>query len=361
MNQLQPFLPGEHDLLLLEALLGPSESARAACGQWLEQVYPAGIDEGIRRLLPLLYHRMNTWRMDHPTRSQLAAIYRHYWLLTAQLHARKDRVIAMLAHLDMPLVLLKGLALGPTVYPEIATRPAADIDLLVPPARFDEVVGFLEGEGFRHKQIIWHAIALTRDDVPELDLHRSPYHETYKQASVAPLFQRLLPMPSHPAKVFMLGQEDQLLHAVSHGLRMNVVSPLRWVVDATLLLRSSAGSFDWRLFLNEAERLDHQEAARLGLEIIGRLDGVLVPATIQRQLASRRSGKAGKKFMEQRSIFSPIAIWRRLRLNYDFMRALLMYFKLICHSFDLSRPLHLPRRALFWAMYYVKLSLRGRS
>ncbi len=81
-----------------------------------------------------------------------------------------DRVLAALAEVGIPAMLLKGTALIETVYPNIGMRPMADIDILVPRGAVKNAHGAVEALGYA----VW-GVKLGRHD----DSHLSRHHHHY--------------------------------------------------------------------------------------------------------------------------------------------------------------------------------------
>jgi hypothetical protein len=219
--------------------------------------------------------------MEHSSRPKVKAIYQYHWLADKRLRHQSEELIGLLSRLDTPFVILKGLALGSTVYPDTACRPTTDIDLFVDPGYFAKVVSKARSFGFICRGQSFHATALVRPNFPEIDIHRSPYHRSFSACFVVPLFDRLVSIGPH---TFTLGPEDQLLHTIAHGTRSNVVSPLRWVVDAVLILRQASDHFSWELLVAEAVRLNLIDSAIMALQTIHSVDPLVVDADAIRKL-----------------------------------------------------------------------------
>ena len=354
MQGLHCYDPITTDRTLLRALLERDEVARRACSSWLDTADFVHLNEGIRRLLPLLYSRISSWDLQHPSRQHLKEVYLHYWVLDQKLRRQLNAATNALASLDSPIVLLKGLALGEACYTQTACRPSSDIDLLVNSAVFDTAISKLLEAEFIVKSEGFHATLLTRRDVPELDIHRSPYHEAFSTTLVAPLFERLILISGGRPDLFRLGDEDQLLHSISHGLRPNVVSPLRWIVDAVFQLRKSANTFDWDLFVGEAERLNLKEAALQGLEIIDTVVGGVVDNQAIRRLTVQSSNVTRLQFSKERNVKGPATFWYQTMRSESFADRLQLLGGVLRRIWREKGTLHILKRSAYWLAYYAK-------
>ena len=314
-GELIGYAPASGDITLLQALLGRDDTARSAAEEWLNVTEISEVNEGLRRLLPLLHYRMTCWGMEHPKSAVVSHEYRRYWLATQRVQYQADRLLEILAPLERPVVFLKGAALGRTVYPSPALRPLSDVDFLVSRHEFRAAQDILTASGFLLSSESWHASLLVQAGYPEVDLHKSPYHEAFSEALVAPIFSRTVELTHHCGSAHRLGAEDQFLHTIAHGLRPNVVSPLRWVVDAIHVLRAAGPSFCWDAFLSEVVRLKFDEVAARGLTILDSICPGEVDASTLSSLRERLSTLTGLMFMADREWGGPARVWGLVRRN----------------------------------------------
>jgi hypothetical protein len=313
------YAPTPHELTLARAVLCDADQARPAAATWLDEVDFTNINEGLRRLIPLLYHRLSGWGMDHPKLPILRADYKRYWLATRRIQFQSDAVLNALAGLDAPVILLKGSALGRTVYPLPVLRPYSDIDLLFKLGDYGAARDMLLASGFRLEQESWHSSLLLKDDALEVDLHLSPYHEAFSEPLIKPLFSRLITLPGTTENLYRLGHEDQMLHTLAHGLRSNPVSPLRWMVDAMHILREPDLIFSWDLFMNEVTRLDLVEVAARGLTLLSSICPDEFDPEVIKALEGQRTLASGLRFKAEREWKGPSVIWGNARRNGDLL------------------------------------------
>ena len=349
------YLPNDSERLLLQALLAEDESAVIAAKAWLDTVDLDDLNLGIQRMVPLLYFRMRVWGMQHPCRPKVKAIYQYYWLADKRLRHQTEEVINILSELATPLVILKGLALGSTVYPDTACRPTTDIDLLVTPSCFRDAISRLRLSGFICRAPSFHATCLLKSNFPEIDIHRSPYHRSFSAHFAAPLFDRLVSIGAH---TFTLGAEDQLLHTIAHGTRSNVVSPLRWVVDAVLILRHASGSFRWELFAAEAVRLNLIDATALALQIIHTVDRLVVDTSALRALENLRANVPPSDLLiiQENQIKQgggPLNAWRATRGNADVLGRIFILLTRYVQMWGVLGTGHIFRRSRYYFWRYV--------
>ncbi len=349
------YLPNASERLLLQALLDEDETAVIAAKAWLDTVNLDAINHGIQRMVPLLYFRMRGWGLKHPSRPKVKTIYQYYWLADKRLRHQTEEVINILSELTTPLVILKGLALGSTVYPETACRPMSDIDLLVKPSCYKDAIGRLRLSGFISRAPAFHATTLLKSEFPEIDIHRSPYHRSFSAHFVAPLFDRIVSIGQHS---FTLGAEDQLLHTIAHGTKSNVVSPLRWVVDAVLILRHASGSFRWELFVAEAVRLNLIDATVLALQTLHAVDRLVVDSRALTALENLRANvrQSDLLIFQDKQInqgSGPLNVWRITKGNSDVLGRINILLKYYVRNWAELGTGHVFRKSRYYFWRYI--------
>jgi hypothetical protein len=105
--------------------------------------------EGVGPLLDYQLRRHTGLRAPPRVREELGALYESSACVQLVLQAVRSRLCRRLAERSIPVLLLKGAALTLTCYPDPATRPMEDLDLLIPPARVEDAARCLEEMGFR--------------------------------------------------------------------------------------------------------------------------------------------------------------------------------------------------------------------
>jgi hypothetical protein len=182
-----------------------------------------------------------------------------------------------------PLVVLKGAAIGPWLYPAPSLRPLTDVDLLAPPAAVDEVAAALRGLGFRPRPSMAPELARAVD--PHLAMVGGPggavaveVHWALLAGSAdwraAPLdwfWARTEPWrppagaPAAPAAL-QLAPTAALLYQCAHLVLQHgpYLARLIWIYDLHLL--AASGRVDWGELVAQARRLGWGEVAFAALD-----------------------------------------------------------------------------------------------
>ena len=259
------------ELLLLEAALLEGPSAAAAAEKWIGALSKQETENGFkelgrasRRLLPLVYRNTKGFLADG-LRDAIRPIHHEYWADNQKRLCRLQELLPWFEEKGVPTLILKGMALSVLHYRDMALRPMSDLDILVPEHSAQDVVERLLGEGwssvyylpsasrkryfYRHT----HAFPLEHPHYGCLDLHWHVLAEaTFKDADL-PFWQDSVPLAVNKIRSRALNPTDQLIHACVHGFTSNVVSPIRWIADAIVILRNS--DIDWTRLVRLAREL----------------------------------------------------------------------------------------------------------
>ena len=161
--------------------------------------------------------------------------------LVHAIHAQ-DLTSRWVASLPVPVVLLKGIALAELVYDSPAERPMGDVDLLVPPDRWQEACAAAPGE-----ELVPPGRPLTaRHDYCRSFRHRS--------GLVVEIHRWLTPRPLWPGDptallararrrqdgAYLLAPEDLLLSLCVHAAKHGFVVGLRAVIDTRRVVQRLA-------------------------------------------------------------------------------------------------------------------------
>ena len=227
----------------------------------------------------------------------------------AQARARRSRieeqshdVVARLVALDIPFIVLKGGHTAYRYFPDPATRPASDLDLLVSPARFSAAERALAVAGFccvaRHKrESAWsrtsvepRSLWLVHEDDPwSVDVHSSL---DFAASAGAPLVRFDLARPFDDPERWaldpaggVLRQPLLLLHLAVHASGgLHNLTLLR-IIEIILVLQQdvASGLLSWPEFVRLAEEIDGLGAAYPALLMSDKLlPGIVPPEVLTR-------------------------------------------------------------------------------
>jgi len=253
----------EQELLLRAAVMAP-EQALPAWREWTRHfdIVEDAIDIGSHRLLPKVYRNLRAQLQGDPQLARLEGLYKRTWYANQLAFDAAAKVVAKLQEEGIEPVLLKGCPLALGYYADAGARPMNDIDLLVEPGDALAAARVLAGLGWRADKAATlsestlahaHAHGFQKDPgTAELDLHWHVLHFCQDEEVTRRFRDAAVPMQLNRVATRTLCSADQLLCVCIHGLMWNDVPPMRWIVDALLVLRSSEQPVDWQRLLEMA-------------------------------------------------------------------------------------------------------------
>ncbi len=209
---------------------------------------------------------------------------------TTHLLKRTEQVVHAFADADIPVALLKGVALAKWTYVDPAARPMVDIDLLVPPQEVERGELLLRRLGYQ--------ICVSRRHERDARrwLHHLPEYRHPKHGDTIELHHALVPpsakvriessvlwsdvRPIAPgAGVYVLSPADQFLHVMLHLLYSSpIVGRLRQLLDLHVLAsRAGGNSAYWQRVSVRARQYGLQDWLNTSVELLRRIFGTYVP------------------------------------------------------------------------------------
>ncbi len=208
----------------------------------------------------------------------------------------------LLRHFDaagVPVIPLKGLALGEMLYPDPALRPSSDLDLLIRPETLLRVDGLLRDVGYRRLPDAhsWDFdVAYDRATLYEgpsgvrVDLHwglLSDPRYSWNEREGLTVWDRAVRIRVAGEKALGLCPEDLLLYLALHLAVHHGLAGLLWYWDLFLVMDRWAGALDWQAVVERASRWQVRAAlyfALLGLELFF---GPSAPASVMGRVKPR--------------------------------------------------------------------------
>ena len=199
----------------------------------------------------------------------------------------------------VPVIPLKGLALGETLYPDPALRPSSDLDLLVRPETLLPVDELLRSLGYRRLPDAhsWDFdIAYDRATLYQgpsgvrVDLHwglLSDPRYTWNEREGLTVWHRAVRIRVAGEEALGLSPEDLLLYlalhlAVHHGLR-----GLLWYWDLFLVIERWGCRLDWQAVIERAFRWRVRAALYFALAGLELFFGTAAPALVMARVRPR--------------------------------------------------------------------------
>jgi hypothetical protein len=204
------------------------------------------------KLFPLLSYRLREHDLlaSVPAAVQrtLSAMHDEVRSRNALLMLTLARILRLTASRGEPVLLLKGILLADSFYPDFSTRPMADIDILSVRGRDEQLFSLLGELGFRpslHHTVQCHSITFMNREGVFCDAHRSlpilesvPWHRVWTEVELTRV---------HGVKVLALEPNLMVAHLVRHmyGHSHELGFVLLWVIDLLFVLRRYEGQLDF--------------------------------------------------------------------------------------------------------------------
>lgn len=285
-EQRQNCWPNELEVLLLQAGLCAQPQAAAAWREFCGRIDDIEIlDEGCYRLFPLVAANLQNSGEEFPHQPRILGVLRHAWAKNQRLFGAMTPLLRALQDAGVEMLLLKGAALAELYRRQGSVRSMADIDILIHPQDLARTIGILQARGctipsdmtpqrladllrFRHELTV---------NIPggsELDIHWYLVSDARHLEAEDEFWRDAVPCTLAGMRSQTLHPTDQLLHTCLHGAQWNQISPVRWLADATMLIRAGV---DWGRLEKQALLLERLEPVRDTLLFLDQLKIGLSP------------------------------------------------------------------------------------
>ena len=288
--------PSAEQSLVLAAALGERHESIAAFATWRDSLDESQtFDTEIAGLLPLLYENLQSWACTDPLMDRLKGAYRMNWVRIQTLFVDLRPVLAQGAAAGSDVVLLRGIPLAAAYYRRPALRPVVDIDFAVPAAQIEGCLALLSGRGWRSDQHadpdvlrLRHALSIHGPGGQEFKLHWRVLPEFADPRADAEFRRHSVPLEFLGQQLRMPDATRMLLQTVIQGVRWNEQRTVRWIADATMILRSRGAHIDWTWLVDFAGRWRLSHRLGLGLGYLTDHFHAAVPPPVLESLGARR-------------------------------------------------------------------------
>lgn len=220
-----------------------------------------------------------------------------------------DALVGLLdafAEAKIQVLVLKGAALSPLLYPEPGLRAFGDMDLLIHRDNLAAAQGVMERAGFRishdrHEGFSTQFLkSLNYVSVERLgvavDLHWHLFAPMYYRRRIPLELFWTHPMPCTPGprNMMTLAPMPQLLYLCAHAGLHHARLRLVWLYDIARLLERYGGEIDWDEFVRAAEALELASATAQILQRAGDWWGAVVPVEPLARLKRTKSRRAAR-------------------------------------------------------------------
>lgn len=312
--------PTPPQTLLLHAIIDPLPQAGTALQAWLKETDLDALDPGTFRLLPLLHKRYAGTPAEKQLDMRIKGVRRHAFYRSRLAASRYAPTVQALVQAGIRPMLLKGAALACGYYDDASERPMEDLDLLIEHAEVERALDTIAPFGWQPYNRAEYQVSLRDPSGFEIDLHWHLIAESW----FVPGFEADLRTMEEPAiwqgmTLTKPNPSDLLFHVLVHGLKWNVIPPVRWLVDAHHILEKRGADIDWQRVLLLGERTATSEVLAETLTYAAREFALPVPATVLESLQESPRSAIARKELATRIRrpgvlgFVPLALIRHAR------------------------------------------------
>lgn len=227
------------------------------------------------RLYPIIYPKLKQFNGEFVPEDVVDFTSFHYRKNTLKMlkfSAVTENISRLFSDENIPLILLKGSALGYLLYGDVSLRTSSDLDFLVPMEKLKEADRLLIAQGYQKHDYIktvlndwkWrhhHVTYYHPEQQIKLEMHWRLNPGPGKEPSFQELWKRKTRSKLTSFPVYLLGKEDLFLFLTSHGARHGW-SRLRWLVDIQELVKQEV---NWKEVNRKLSIYQNKNTAGQGL------------------------------------------------------------------------------------------------
>jgi hypothetical protein len=169
-------------------------------------------------------------------------------------------------------IVLKGVAMAETVYPEPSTRHCHDLDILLTHDGFDSAVAALSRAGFARVEsppsASVESVWMVDGSRFPLGLHASLYRVAAWNAASLDVMSESVVSTITGVEARVLTPGDSLLHVCCSGLAAGSWFSPCWTADACFLLRKHGDAIDWSELVERAQSASQAHATAIAFDYL---------------------------------------------------------------------------------------------
>ena len=249
-------------------------------------------------IMPLLFHNLkgiaDEGSVPQPVMERLARFHHSIGLRNMQIYNELCKVLRVIEDEGIPVILLKGVALAQTVYPDMALRPMSDIDLLVKRADLDYVSQILSGLAYVPSSkypVDWYE--KHHHSVPYRNLHKHIIVEVHHNIAPEPFMSRISAdslwedtqtVSISGIDASILSPENLILHLCLHMADDLFAERIKILVDISEAIRYYGGSLDWQSIVGKSDDYEVGSFAYYSLYLAKEMMDAEVPTGVSESL-----------------------------------------------------------------------------
>jgi len=261
----------------------------------------------------------STHLSDLIPRDRLGLIQRAYYATVQKnltLEAELQSIVEITHQRGINIVVLQGMGLIQTIYPDIGLRPMTDIDLWVPNKDFRACFEILKRIGYNQDPLYPGTF---RNGAAVLDIHshlfwaeRIRSRKRILSVDERVIFDASIPLRQDLPGALILNPYDQVLYLGLHVLKHNA-DRLIWLVDIKLILERFEFT-DWQKLMERSIDLGLSRSLTYILYLLDCLLRYSPPSEVNRMMEHHRPGTGVKWLLRRRIHRHALPAWSPLIL-----------------------------------------------
>lgn len=227
-------------------------------------------------LAPSIYHNLVGIGLLHHQLPELSEVYTRTWALNQRMTKQAKETLQILTEGGFECILLKGAALGISVYGDIGARKLSDIDLLIRHRHRARVIQTLTLNRYqcvyserKLKAVLkhLHSAAFKNPGGGEIDVHWNLLRTSCWPDCDDVSWARAVEMDWQGSAALTLCDTDHLFHVIGHAYATEIygqTASLIWIVDAALLIKRR--KINWQQF--EQLCMEHCLASSMAIQLV---------------------------------------------------------------------------------------------
>jgi hypothetical protein len=247
------------------------------------------LDPGAARLLPLAQRNIRRLGLEDPWADRARGVYRYWWAHNQLLVSLCARAQGELHDAGLQTLLLKGVPLALDYYGDPGLRPMSDFDVLVHRRDVYRGLHALSRLGWAPERKVneaclrlLHGVSMHNSSGQTLDLHWAIHEEDVRPDADDEAWATAVPFHVAGVQALMPAPAPLLVHALAGGAKWAADPAVRWVADATLIIRR--GDVDWDAFVYEVVRRRFVVRVRACIAYLRAALDVQIPASVTARL-----------------------------------------------------------------------------
>ncbi len=290
---------GQGDILRLISQCPDDNGNKKASPDWQDIIKTAG-KEG---LFTLLYKDLkgNNGLLPQEYREKLR---QEYFVTLAQNKYYFRELARCLKVVEVPVILLKGAALLPTVYGDLGERPLGDFDILIHHRDLERVKGRLGTLGYKPhggSGLYVNSVYFMREDAPVLPLEvhwhvENSMFPNFDRFKIERMWQAAIPVEIEGCQGLIFAPHHQLIHLSVHALRHSY-DRLLLLWDMHRVINYYGDRLDWEGLMKDASEFYLSRPLYYGLYLTKRLLNTDIPQHVLDRLRPRSLGIEERAFV----------------------------------------------------------------